>query len=139
MQSQLIGGNYSEAIRKVSGVVDCPIEYIEDLGGAKGQCNFSTIKVLKGMSEAQTLKTLLHETAHFLLHKDCSTTKELAEVEAESVAYVVSNWLGLDASDYSFGYVLGWGSKLSIEDSKETFKRISKCSKCIIDKIEDTN
>ena len=34
--------------------------------------------------------------------------RALAECEAESVAYVVAGDLGLDSSDYSFGYIAGW-------------------------------
>ena len=69
------------------------------------------------MSEAQTIKTLVHEIAHAKLHalpveggiivgaheKDRRTR----EVEAESVAYTVCQYLGLDTSDYSFGYITG--------------------------------
>ncbi len=72
------------------------------------------------MSEAQTIKTLVHEIAHAKLHalpveggiivgaheKDRRTR----EVEAESVAYTVCQYLGLDTSDYSFGYITGWSS-----------------------------
>ena len=78
------------------------------------------ITLSPGMSEAQTIKTLVHEIAHAKLHalpveggiivgaheKDRRTR----EVEAESVAYTVCQYLGLDTSDYSFGYITGWSS-----------------------------
>ena len=45
------------------------------------------------LSEKQSLKTLIHETAHALLHNpeasSSQSTRETKEVEAESVAYVV--------------------------------------------------
>lgn len=48
------------------------------------------------------MKTLIHELAHALLHSDeFSRSKEVAEVEVESVAYIICDALGLDTGDYS--------------------------------------
>ena len=57
-------------------------------------------------------------------------------MEAESVAFVVAAWLGLDTSAYSFGYVLEWGKGLDRKGRKESFKRISSCSKEIIENLK---
>jgi hypothetical protein len=63
----------------------------------------------EGLSGAQSAKTLIHELAHVLLHQDTDLLeREVAEVEAENVAFVVSSVLGLDTSDYSFPYVARW-------------------------------
>ena len=40
-------------------------------------------------------------------------TKEEKELQAESVAYVVSNHLGIDTSSYSFGYLANWSSDIN--------------------------
>ena len=62
------------------------------------------------LSGAQTAKTLIHELAHLLLHRDTDLCdRAVAEVEAESVAFVVASALGLDTSDYTFPYVARWG------------------------------
>jgi O-methyltransferase involved in polyketide biosynthesis len=53
------------------------------------------------------VKTLAHEIGHALLHEQFDN-RVLAELEAESTAYVICQALGLDTSDYSFGYVAGW-------------------------------
>lgn len=46
-----------------------------------------------------------------LLHGDTDVSARAnAEVEAESVAFVVCSSLGLDSSDYSFPYVTRWGA-----------------------------
>lgn len=71
------------------------------------------IAIDDALAPAQAAKTLLHETAHALLHKDIETADYIAhrgrcEVEAESVAYVVAGMLGLDTTDYSIGYIAGW-------------------------------
>ena len=47
------------------------------------------------------------ELAHALLHEG-TDDRPLAELEAESVAYVVCRGLGFDSGDYSFGYVACW-------------------------------
>lgn len=69
------------------------------------------IAIKEGMSQAQTLKTAIHELSHAKLHdkdvgleKDKQLDKRTKEVQAESVAYTVCCHYGLDTSDYSFGY-----------------------------------
>ncbi|WP_303972064.1 PBECR4 domain-containing protein [Streptococcus merionis] len=71
------------------------------------------------MNKSQLIKTFLHETAHSELHhannpQEKQLTRSTAELQAESVAYVVSSYYGLDTSDYSFGYLASWS------DDKET-------------------
>lgn len=134
--SPLEGGNYAAVIEKLSGCVGCPVEYTDDLGNAFGICNYKKIRIRKGLSSSQTLKTLLHETAHFKLHFGSGLSREVKEVEAESVAFVVSARLGLDTSAYSFGYVLEWGNTLDRKNRKESFKRILTCSSEIIENLE---
>ncbi|MCW4356103.1 ArdC-like ssDNA-binding domain-containing protein [Hoyosella sp. YIM 151337] len=73
------------------------------------------IVIEKTLSPAQAAKTLIHETAHALMHGkdqiDRNTHHQgLREVEAESVAYVVAGMLGLDTTAYSVGYVTGWAA-----------------------------
>lgn len=58
--------------------------------------------------EGQQLKSLLHEISHAMLHASCPD-RIRAEIEAESVAFIVMNHLGIDSSSYSFGYVASWG------------------------------
>ena len=68
------------------------------------------VVVREDLSGAQEMKTLIHELAHLLLHRDSDLCdRAVAEVEAESVAFVVASALGLDTSDYSFPYVARWG------------------------------
>lgn len=70
------------------------------------------------LAPAQAAKTMIHETAHALLHADpdgnrvdtldVEQHRGIREVEAESVAYVVAALCGLDTSAYSVGYITGW-------------------------------
>ena len=72
-----------------------------------------TVAVRAGMGSAQDAKTLLHEAAHVALGHTASDRR--SEVEAESVAYVVLNELGVDSALYSFGYVASWsGGDMSV-------------------------
>lgn len=77
--------------------------------GVNGDCSFGAkrIRVEVRNGEAQRVKTLVHEVAHAILHPDCAD-RALAELEAESVAFVVCAALGIDSAGYSFGYVAGW-------------------------------
>jgi antirestriction protein ArdC len=129
----------------------CPVAFAHVGGEAHGFYSHDTrsITVDDGMAEEQTVKTLVHEIAHATLHAmPCKPADlhgdELAgyvaaqgarEVEAESVAFVVSDWLGIDSSDYSFGYVAAWAD--GDEDKvKESLEAIRKGSKAIIDSLE---
>lgn len=92
------------------------------------------------LSEKQSLKTLIHETAHALLHNpeasSSQPTRETKEVEAESVAYVVCQYFGLDTSDYSFGYIAGWSSGKGTPELKASLENIRNTSNEIISNVE---
>jgi hypothetical protein len=58
---------------------------------------------------ARAVKTLPHELGHALLHAGkLPRCREVAEVEVESVAYIVCDAVGLESGDYSFAYVARW-------------------------------
>lgn len=89
-----------------------------DCGGPNGFTNFADreIRVRDDLDDAQAVKTLAHELGHvftidaadpegYLAHR------ELREVEAESIAYMVTSAHGLDSSQYTFSYVAGWASR----------------------------
>ena len=83
-----------------------------DLGGPNGYTDFGRrlVMVRDDVDDAQAVKTLAHEAGHAILHpdqhgRDC---RGILEVEAESVAYMVTSAHGLDSSQYTFNYVAGW-------------------------------
>jgi DNA primase len=91
------------------------------LAGANGVTNYlsRTVLVRPDLSPAQTAKTLAHELGHVLLHapgtRPPDLSREQAEVEAESVAYIVTAAHGLDSSTYTVPYVAGWsGADLTL-------------------------
>jgi DNA primase len=106
-----------------------------------GYCDFlkKEIAVRPDVAPAQGVKTLVHELAHALLHGDeVVRSREIQEVEVESVAYVVCDALGLDTNDYSFAYVARWSDD-SVELVKDTAERVTGCAKMILSQLESAN
>ena len=52
----------------------------------------------------------------------------MAEVEVESVAFIVCDAIGLDSGDYSFAYVARWAEG-STDLLKETGERVMACAR----------
>lgn len=96
------------------------------------------IVIKDAMSDLQTVKTAIHEIAHSILHKDKEHMKDSAtmEVEAESVAFVVCQHLGLDTSDYSFGYLAGWSSRKELPELKSSLQTIQKTAHDVIEQLD---
>lgn len=128
-----------EAMLQVSPV---PVRFQPIDGEANGfySPTAGEIVVDSTLSEKQSLKTLIHETAHAILHNpetaSSQSTRETKEVEAESVAYVVCQYFGLDTSDYSFGYIAGWSSGKGTPELKASLETIRETSNGIITKTE---
>jgi len=71
-----------------------------------------SVQVRSGLSDAQSLKTLMHEFAHATLHDGARQLEDrgLLEAEAESAAFIAAQVIGLDTSSYSIGYVATWSA-----------------------------
>jgi len=98
-----------EALRGQADRMGYSVELAELPGTTNGDCTFAKrrIRIESRNQPAQRVKTLAHELAHALLHAGAGD-RALAELEAESAAYVVCRSLGLDTGEYSFGYVACW-------------------------------
>jgi len=144
--SRLIGddaGSRFAGLVNVAATLGYSVE-ISDLPGERnGDCTFEMkrIRVREGLEPAQSVKTLAHELAHALLHceADCiGPTRSVAELEAESVAFVVCDDLGLDSSAYSFGYIATWAG--SGEDADKAIcasaQRINKAAQTILEELD---
>jgi hypothetical protein len=62
--------------------------------------------------------------------------RPLVETEAETIAYVLADYLNIDTSCYSIGYIANW-SKGNEDILQESVKRISKFANVIMEKIEE--
>jgi hypothetical protein len=104
-----------------------------DAGGANGWYNrtASEIWIHPDLSPVMSAKTLCHEIAHhFAAHID---TRQEHETIAESVAYIVLGHFGIDAGDYSFGYLASWSD---LKTFRSKLADIQSIASRIIDRIE---
>ena len=87
-------------------------------------------------SPRQDAKTILHETAHMLLHQglpegEYGRHRGIYETEAESVAYVVAKYMGMDTGEYSIRYVAEW-SDADLKLVRSTAEHVRKAADEII-------
>lgn len=133
---------YAELIEKLESISPVPVSYENIEGGANGYFHNGEkrIVVQSGMAEAQTIKTLVHEISHAILHdseegEEREADRRTKEVQAESTAFTVCSMLGLDTSDYSFGYVAGWSSTKDLTELNKSMEIIRTTAKDITDRL----
>jgi hypothetical protein len=114
------------------------IASVDDLGGALGTSSGGRIQLLEGLSPAVEFTTLAHEYAHELLHRadNRPASRDIRELEAEAVAFVVGGAIGLDTSDASRDYIhLYRGDREALSASLE---RIQRAASTILNAIGTT-
>ena len=103
------------------------LNYSEKIAPAKGMSYGGKITLLTGMEPAEEFSTLVHETAHEMLHKAdrrTLTTKEVRETEAEAVAFVVCQSIGLETGSAFSDYIRLWnGDAKLLQESLEVIQR----------------
>lgn len=141
--------HYAAFLEALKAVSPYPVVFTEITTGAKGYCSYKKgqIMVCEGMSQAQTVKTAIHEISHAMLHapavgdsgasQSSSPDRHTREVEAESVAYVVCQHFGIDTSEYSFGYVAAWSSGRDARELKASLETIRQTASTLISDITD--
>ena len=139
---------YEDFVQALMNVAPVPIGFEDIPGDSKGYFHTEKkrIAVQENMSESQTLKTMVHEVAHSMLHnkeinrddliEEPAKDRNTKEVEAESVAYTVCQHFGIDTSDYSFGYIAGWSSGKDMKELKSSLDTIRKTASELITGIE---
>ena len=86
---------------KFVAVKGIALEYSEGIAPARGTSTGGKITLLPGQSLAEEFATLAHELAHEMMHRDerrKNTSKRSRETEAEAVAFVVCQAIGLETS-----------------------------------------
>lgn len=134
--------DFMEALKQFSPV---PIEFKAIDGSANGYYHLvdKNIVVDDGMSQVMNIKTTIHEISHYILHdqdtgleKDNLPNRETKEVQAESVAFTVCQYYGIDSSDYSFGYIGGWSSGKDLKELKASLETIRQTAQTIISGVD---
>ncbi len=131
---------YEDFFKSLEQTCPVPIEFEQIRGSAKGYYDpdAQRIAVQEGMSQVQTVKTLIHEMAHQKLHSsEEKLARNVKEVEAEAIAYTVSQHFGIDTSDYSFAYIAGWTKGKTTEELKASLDRIRNAADELITGIEE--
>jgi len=131
-------GVYTERLREYVTSKGIVLEYSESIGSAEGVSAGGLIKLKKGLSAGEELSVLAHELAHEMLHADKDNRpkdKKVRETEAEAVAFVVCNGIGLDVNSASSDYIqLYNGDKKTL---MESLGRIQKTASEILEAIMD--
>jgi len=108
--------------------------------GANGYTDYThrIVRVLDDVEPAQAAKTLAHELGHiradhehrFPDYATSWTCRGQAEVEAESIAYLVTAQAGLDTTGYSVPYLAGWSGG-DIDLLRESMTRVVNVARAI--------
>ena len=100
---------YRERLVKFVEAQSVELSFSERIAPAKGLSYGGKITLLSGMQPAEEFSTLVHEIAHEMLHRGdrrTLTTKQVRETEAEAVAFVVCQSVGLQNGTSSQDYVV---------------------------------
>jgi hypothetical protein len=118
------------------------LEFNERIAPALGVSYGGKIALLPGQSRAEEFTTLVHETAHELLHKAerrTMTTATVRETEAEAVAFIVGQSVGLDMGTASSDYIQMYaGDAALLAESLEVIQRTSAVILAAIQPEEST-
>ncbi len=135
---------YKNALEKC--VKDYSFEYKAIDGKADGYCDYKNkiICIREGMTNEKTITTLIHEIGHALAEQRDRTNfkgltvneqRQIKEIEAESIALVISNRLGLHTQDFNCSYITAW-SDGDIEKFRNNLDIIRSVSYQILSSIE---
>jgi len=103
------------------------LEFNEKIAPALGVSYGGKIALLPGQSKAEEFVSLVHETGHELLHKAerrTMTTQTVRETEAEAVAFIVGQAVGLEMGRASSDYIQMYaGNAALLAESLEVIQR----------------
>lgn len=125
-----VSGDPGESIERLAAFLKAQgiqLVYNEKIAPALGMSYGGRIAILPGQSKAEEFSTLVHETAHELLHKAerrTATTKTVRETEAEAVSFVVGKAVGLVTGSASADYIqLYHGNASLLAESLEVIQQ----------------
>lgn len=134
--------SFEETKRILISISPVPVSFEVINGGANGYYSPTAGKIVvdERLPQLQMLKTMIHEIAHATLghgSKEDKWDRQTKEVQAESVAYWVTQMIGLDTSDYSFGYISGWSKDKEVSELKESLDVIKQTADKISISIDE--
>lgn len=134
--------NSQNLFTAIGKITDIPVNFCVFDGNKKGEFSRieSQINLKLGMSDEQTIKTYLHETAHAILHGSSAIniSRATEELQAESTAFAVARHFNIDTSSYSFAYLASWAQTAQVSDIRQTLNSIQGAVHSMIDSIEQS-
>ncbi len=129
-------GVYSERLRRFVTEMGITLKTSRRLGMAQGVSSGGTIVLSQSLDSANSFSTLVHELAHELLHRkrEERPDRKTCETEAEAVAFVVCEAVGLEPGTASSDYLLSY--KADRKALMASLQRIRRTVAMIIDGIQ---
>lgn len=120
-------GTFSERLKGLVKQMSIELGYSDDLGGALGVSKGGRIEIKSDLPPAQEFTVLVHELAHEILHqksREQRPSKTVRETQAEAVAYIVAEGIGLDTGGASSDYIhLYQGDAKTLVESLEEVRQ----------------
>jgi antirestriction protein ArdC len=118
---------YIDRLRTLASDRGIELSYSARIAPARGASAGNKIVLLPGLSAAEEFSTLAHELAHAGLHTQAErdqVSETVRETEAEAVAFVVCQAIGLDSRSASSDYItLYQGDAKTLTASLERIQR----------------
>lgn len=128
-------GDAAERLRQFASSRSIAVESAVHLGGADGVSMGEKIVLRIGLSPAEECSVLAHELAHELLHQGDNrpASKTVRELEAEAVAFIVGQAIGLDNQTASTDYIRLYNG--DAEQLVASLDRIQKTAAVLIESM----
>ena len=139
---ELEGDCADEILERILSIPNVPVVFEDFHSDAKGYFSPTENKIVvkESISALQKAKTILHETAHSILHckggEEEKAERDTREIQAESVAYAVCYYLGLPVDEYSFEYVASWAYGKGVKELRANLDIIAKTASTMIESYE---
>jgi hypothetical protein len=138
-----VADELTERLSKFAETLGIKLTKTDSEGGEKGYSAGEHINLSSDVSGVGQASTLAHELAHELLHwktkspfyidDDTVNTREMKELQAESVSYAIMKYFELPVTQHPT-YLALW--KANKEKIMKNLNIIVKCSKFIIDGVD---
>jgi hypothetical protein len=137
-----INGDPGDRLQRLESLVadlGIDLQYENPGGGALGASRNGSIVVCPGMPPGETFAILVHEVAHELLHQQTGRKRQVSrtvrETEAEAVAYVVCQVMGLETTTRSADYIhMYQGDSDTLSESLDA---VQKTAALLIERLQN--